>query len=117
MPTLLRRPDEIYRHELGHICTPHRSDIMLRDALHGRPFPQPHFYSHLLDFLARHYHAPAHLMDDAFAELQRDLERGRILLVDRWVLWPAFFWIPAQDDDKEGRWVFGHVYPEHKPIL
>ena len=83
---------------------------------HPQPHFQPHFQSHLLEFLARNYNAPAHLMEDAFAELQQDLERGQVLIVDRWVLWPAFFWIPAKEES-EGRWVFGHVFPEHRAIL
>ena len=41
---------------------------------------------------------------------------GRVLVVDRWSIWPAFFWMPARGEGK-GRWVSGHVFPEHRPIL
>ena len=112
MPTLLRMPDEIYQHELSHICAPHGAYYMLRDALYGRPFPQPHFQSHLLEFLARNYNAPAHLMEDAFAELQQDLERGRVLIVGCNC---TFTWATPEANAKTCPKVISATMPSHWP--
>ena len=114
MLTHLRMPDEIYQHELNHICLPQWALSMMHAA-----FADPHagFYQHTLEFLHRNYNADASQMEYAFQLLQQDLVRGRVLISRRLMDAPAFAWVPPQGDEK-GRWQMSpHALPEHQPIL
>lgn len=117
MPTVLRMPDELYEADLRNVVCPHYAYHILRNALRGYPSPQPAFYPHLLDFLARNYHAPEHLLDEAFQALQADLERARVLITDEWPMISAYLWQPP-NGEREGRWIVpGWVFAEHRAML
>ncbi len=62
METELRVIDSLYERDLGRVNAPHFAGQVLAEAIYGAPFPQPHFQMHLVDFLARNYNAPEHLL-------------------------------------------------------